>query len=430
MLERILTKQFRDSLKATFKDIQQQQHIRDEKEFAKDEQRIKEQLLDTVDTFPQDVVFDEDFLVGAVDGSGNDGLALLDDVRVHLFSTACVILSTNTQSSEPFTPLDDTRIEECLGSSQPHLETFWYAGVKDDARRKMAEYIDYISSVSDPLEIVMPFFRDFTRGEIDSWNDLKDSKYAKYLSRLESIQNLISRVNLTNSTIHDQLRTISEYAAARKILDSSIRPKYLLLDGAMSVFIHHIRNYPSMPSGFLLREMCTRARKEGVILCAVSKTHTIPFAHRIAQMAADVFGETSKWFCQLPGSEDPGGGLHITQSRTYIPPMLAVPYLFSFSRDNRPSRIDFDRIWWLENIFVENDPIATRENEKALFRELEYMSRDARWYGYPVPLAVAHEQCKISYQDIRLAREICWDVRQEMGMDERRMEPQRTDFNL
>jgi hypothetical protein len=162
----------------------------------------------------------------------------------------------------------------------------------------------------------------------------------------------------------------------------------------------------------------------------VSKSHTVPGADRIAALAEEVVGKGTKWFCVLPGQNDPGGGLHILQKRTYIPPHLAVPYLFSFSQDNRPSRIDFDRVWWFQNIFVPSDPRKTRQNEKALFRDIEFMSRDARWYGYPVALALAHEECKLSYEDLRLAKEIADDVSQELGMGSRRAEPFREDYNL
>ncbi len=244
------------------------------------------------------------------------------------------------------------------------------------------------------------------------------------------MEDLVSRSqSLTNIVIHDELRKVSEYAAIRTLLTSDIDPKFVLIDGAMSVFMHQTKHYPSMPSGFMLRDLCSLARQKGVILCAVSKNHTIPFAHKIAKMAKEKFGDGAKWFCHLPSKFDPGGGLRIIEDRPYIPPMLAVPYLFSFSRDNRPSRIDFDRIWWLQNIFVSGDPRTTRENEKALFREIEFMSRDARWYGYPVPLALAHESCKLSYEDLLLAREICRDILKEVGLGDWKTQPLREDYN-
>ncbi len=430
MLEKIFTEKFREMLKLVFTDIQNQQDKRDEEEFAKDEARIKEKLLDTIEPYPADVVLDDDFLIAAVDGSGTDNLMMLDDIRVHLFSTATVVLSTNTDADCPFAPMERDSLESHVGS-QPHLDAHWHSGVRGDAKHKMAESLAYIYPEKDIPSLILPFFHDHTAGRISSITDLSGSEYAKYAMKFNDMASLISREQiLTNPVVHDELRKVSEYAAARNVLSSGLRPKYLLLDGAMSVFMHFVRQYPSMPSGFMLRELASLARKEEVILCAVSKNHTIPFAHKIAKMAQDVFGSGTKWFCHLPCKDDPEGGLHIYEDRTYIPPRLAVPYLYSFSRDNRPSRIDFDRVWWLENVFVKDDPISTRENEKALFRDLEFMSRDARWYGYPVSLALAHEGCKMSYEDLRLIREIARDVQTQMGLEDRKTDPLRADYNL
>jgi hypothetical protein len=429
MLEKILTEKFRKRLKAVFTDIESQQERRAEEQFAKDELRIKEDLLARVETHSPDVVLNEDFLIAAVDGSGTDSLAVLDDVRVHLISTATAVVDTNTRSDAVFSPVSRAKIESELGE-QPHIDAHWHTGVREDARSKLSDTLAEIYPLKDLVSLVLPFFRDHTGGKINTFADFADSEYAKYAPRLKEMESLISREQtLTNPNVHEEIRKVGEYAAVRKILTSSILPRYIMLDGAMSVFMHFVRRYPSMPSGFMLRDLCELARKNNVILCAVSKNHTIPFAHRIAKMAKDQFGDGAKWFCHLPSSEDPGGGLHIYEKRTYIPPMLAVPYLFSFSRDNRPSRIDFDRIWWLQNVFVPNDPRKTRENEKALFKELEFMSRDARWYGYPVPLALAHEECKMSYDDLRLAREVCQDVLNELGTD-KKAAPLRADYDI
>jgi hypothetical protein len=430
MLEKILTDKFREILKLIFTDIDNQQDRRDAEEFSKDEARIKEHLLDVVDPYPPDMILGEDFLIAAVDGSGADNLILLDDIRVHLLSTATTVLDTNTRSEKLFEPIGRKALEERLGG-QPHLDVHWHSGVRNDAQKKMAETLESIYPLKDVVDIILPFFRDDTKGAISSISDFTGTDYEKHLPELREMEALISRAQmLTNPVVHDELRKVSEYAAARNVLTSDIRPKYLFLDGALSIFMHFVKKYPSMPSGFMLRELASLARKENVVLCAVSKNHTIPFAHRIAKMAQEAFGDGAKWFCQLPCKDDPGGGLHITEDRTYIPPRLAVPYLFSFSQDNRPSRIDLDRVWWLENVFVRGDPVATRQNEKALFRDIEFMSRDARWYGYPVPLALAHEACKLSYEDLRLAREICRDVRHEIGLETRKTEPLRVDYNL
>jgi hypothetical protein len=430
MLDKILTEKFRRTLKMVFTDITNQQDRRDEQEFAKDEARIKERLLDTFTPYSPDIILENDFRIAAIDGSGTDSLMTLDDIRIHLLSTSTVVVSTNTQSENLFSPIERETLEGELGE-QPHIDIHWHSGVRGDARTKLAETLANIYPLKDVASLTLPFFKDYTRGEISSFSDFTETQFEKHVPRLREMETLISREQLlTNPTVHEEIRKVSEYAAARRLLMSDINPKYLLIDGALSVFMHFVRHYPSMPSGFMLRDLCALARQKNVVVCAVSKNHTIPFAHRIAGMARDVLGDNTKWFCHLPSKDDPEGGLHIYEDRTYIPPMLAVPYLYSFSRDNRPSRIDFDRIWWLENIFVSGDPGATRANEKALFAELEFMSRDARWYGYPVPLALAHESCKLSYEDLRLAKEVCMDVRSEMGLERRKAQDLRADYDM
>ncbi len=431
MLERILTDEFRNQLKATFMDIHNTQEKKDEDELAKDEGRLRHELIDTVEPYRSNVVFDTDYLVSAVDGSGSSELATLNDVRVHLLSTSTVVLDTNTRNGAPFISMDRAELETALGRAQPHMDSYWHSGVRGDARQKMAETLAEIYPVSDISELVLPFFRDATNGQIQSIEDLSDSRYSKHAEMLQTMESLIFYEQfLTNTLVHDELRKASEYAAARAILASEIKPKYVLLDGAMSIFLHQVRQYPSLPTGFMLRELCSLARDKDAVLSAVSKSHTIPGAHRIAALAEDELGKGTKWFCLLPGQDDPGGALNILKDRTYIPPYLAVPYLFSFSQENRPSRIDFDRVWWLQNIFVAGNPKKTRQNEKALFRDIEFMSRDARWYGYPVALALAHEECKISYEDLRIAKEVADDVLQELGMGSRRTVSFRADYDL
>lgn len=431
MLERILTDEFRNQLKATFMDIRETQEKKDENELAKDEERLRHKLIDSIEPYRSDVVFDTDYMVSAVDGSGSSELATLNDVRVHLLSTSTIVLGTNTKNGAPFMPMDRVTLEAALGRAQPYVNSYWHSGVRGDAREKMAETLEDIYPVSKIPDLILPFFRDTTNGQIQSIADLSNSRYSEHAAMLQTMESLIFYGQfLTNTHVHDELRKASEYAAARAVITSDIRPKYVLLDGAMSMFLHQVGQYPIMPTGFMLRELCSVARDKRVVLCAVSKSHTIPGADRIAELAEEVIGKSNKWFCFLPGQDDPGGGLHILEKRTYIPPPLAVPYLFSFSQDNRPSRIDFDRVWWLQDIFVAGDPKKTRQNEKALFRDIEFMSRDARWYGYPVALALAHEECKLSYEDLRLAKEIADDVLQELGMGSRRTVELREDYNL
>ena len=116
--------------------------------------------------------------------------------------------------------------------------------------------------------------------------------------------------------------------------------------------------------------------------------------------------------------------------RKELIPALSTTYLFQFARDSPPLRIDFDRIWWLENIFGESNSEGIRDAEARLFHEIEYFSRDARWYGYPAPLAMAHENCIFQEQDANLAREILANSVEKRGLPRRIVLPNRSVYGL
>ncbi|MCF2135959.1 MAG: hypothetical protein K9W43_01855 [Candidatus Thorarchaeota archaeon] len=429
MIERILEKEFRNLVKYVFKDIRNHQKREETKSFRQDAERIKRDLLAAIDTYSKDARFD-DFLVAGIDGSGSSLFMRFDDAKVHLLTSATIVLNTGTADGRLLHSVDSVELIKIYETRQPVIDMHWHTGERDDARKKMAESLGKIYPVKDIHKIVLPFFEDQLGRVVSSLEDLKDTDYRPYVKDLSSMDSLITRgQSLTNDAIHDELRKVFEYSAARRLLGSDLTPRYLLIDGALSTFIHYSRGYPSMPSGFILRELCKTAREQGTIICAISKEHTVPFAHQIAELAKETFGGYKKWFCRLPAGGKSGSRLRIYEDRTYIPPKLAIPYLFSFSQDNRPSRIDFDIVWWEEHIYDE-DSVKLRENEQALFRDLEFISRDARWYGYPVPLALAHEKCVLTYKDLKIARDIARTTLPEVGFKGRDSTSQRSDYNV
>ncbi len=430
MIERILEKQFREMLVTVFNDIFAQKKREEVKSFNQDAERIKNELLTAIDKYDPLPTF-EDFLVAGIDGSGSPLFMRFDDVKVHLLTRAAIVMDTSTTNGKLLTSVDPEQLAEVLGEYQPHIEIHWHSGERDDIRSKLAESIDAFYPVKRVREIVLPFFQDYLGLPNLTFKEIeKTSKYKKYIDELTSIDGLITRgQSLNNETAHDELRKVFEYSIARKLLDSDLRIKYLLLDGALSSFINYVRDYPSMPSGFMLRDICKRARERGTVVCAVSKDHTVPFAHQISELAKEKFSGYAKWFCRLPAGGKSGEQLHIFEDRTYIPPKLTIPYLYSFSRENRPTRIDFDLVWWESNVY-DDDPEKLRENEQALFRDIEFISRDARWYGYPVPLALAHETCVLSYKDLIVAREIAKTALQAAGYHGYDSTSQRSDYNL
>ncbi|MFW9926252.1 MAG: hypothetical protein ACFFDM_05730, partial [Candidatus Thorarchaeota archaeon] len=210
MLDKILTEKFRRTLKMVFTDINNQQDRRDEQEFAKDEVRIKERLLDTFNPYNPDVILENDFRIAAIDGSGSDSLMTLDDIRLHLLSTSTVVVDTNTQSEKLFSSIDRETLENEIGE-QPHIDVHWHSGVRGDARTKLAETLANIYPLKDVASLTLPFFKDYTRGEIATFSDFTETEYEKHIPRLREIESLISREQLlTNPTVHEEIRKTSE----------------------------------------------------------------------------------------------------------------------------------------------------------------------------------------------------------------------------
>jgi len=191
MLEKILTDKFRKLLKTVLLDIQNQQDRRDEEEFAKDEVRIKEDLLATVESYSANIVLDEDFLVAAVDGSGTENFGMLDDIRIHLLSTATVILDTNTQKGPPFSIMGRAALEAELGE-QPSLDMHWHSGVRHDAKNKMADSLTNIYPSKAPTDFVTQFFRDDLGPQVKSFSVLDSTGFARRKFKPEDMVCLLS----------------------------------------------------------------------------------------------------------------------------------------------------------------------------------------------------------------------------------------------
>ncbi|MHA1740981.1 MAG: hypothetical protein ACTSVD_02690 [Candidatus Thorarchaeota archaeon] len=429
MIERILSRNFRKTLRAIFRDISTYQKREENERLKLDEARIMRDLSESIIPHPTNQPLEEDYLVAAIDGSGSPDFVVINDIRIHLFTSATVVFHTGTRDGRLFHEINPVELSEALGTGQPRIDFHWHTGVKEDTLTKVAETIAHFYPVKFE-DLILPFFRDWLgQDDLNSFENLGETEYGPYVNELSDLRSLLSRAPaLTNAAIHDELRKVFEYDAARRLIESKFKPRYLLLDGSLSIFTHLMRKYPTMPSGFILRHLLELARKKGVIVCAISKNHTVPAAHQIARAVRKKSGG-SKWFCFLPSKREPGGELHIYENRTYIPPILAVSYLFSFSDENRPSRVDFDRVWWEKHV-LDTDSETMKEKAKLVFRDLEFMSRDARWYGYPVPLGVAHERCVLRRDDLRMAREIARGLIRNVGLDSGKLDPLREDYNM
>jgi len=132
----------------------------------------------------------------------------------------------------------------------------------------------------------------------------------------------------------------------------------------------------------------------------------------------------------LPGRDDPDRReLHILEGRGQIPPTHGVTYLFRFSDEMPVLRVDFDRFWWEENIQSQNKK-EQKEREIKLFQEIDFLSHDARWYGYPCPLSFAHLLSTIDWESRQFLIERAVTIAKEEGFDEDKIIPFRSRIGI
>jgi len=362
-------------------------------------------LITSFDPYPNDHQFRSDFLVGAVDGSGVSPLIRYDDVMIHLVTAAISIHNTGTQTGRI---METVPIVDCppLPDRGRTFEAFWFSLEEDTAWNYLETFVKKVYGVEDLNKLMFPYFSDYFSEKITSISKLMNLG----ITKAKNIKNLVIYSHFTDTQqIHDAARTILELSLAKKAIDSPLKLKYLFLDSSLTLLIRRDLDYPTPLEDYILRDLCYNARKRGVTILAVSKHHTVPYTSLIAEMAKEKFGN-AHWFCRIPS------GLKILQGKRLIPPRLAVTYLFQFTSDSPVLRLDLDEKWWEKNI-RRDDPEEMRNQEIKLFRDIDFFSHDARWFGYPAPLAFAHNECKITGRIKSILVEEAINVAREEGFD-------------
>lgn len=366
----------------------------------------------------------EDFLIGGVDGSGVPPLLRYDDIMIHIITANLAVYNTSARTDQiiKHVPLTDSSPIPDRGQL---IEAFWISMENSLTWRYIEEFIKRIYMLKNVNELLFPLFGDVAGAQVSSLKDI--AKLGFRITSLEQIATLPSASDILH--IHDLMRSITEFALARRAIESNLSLKYLFIDTSLTLLIPKGRKYSRLIDDYLKRDLCKRAKERDTILLWVSKTHTIPCASLIADLAEKEFGKDALWFCRITGDEDPEGRLSILRDRHYVPPVAAVTYIFRFSRDSPIFRLDLDRNWWKENMYDEK-ATSMKENEKRLFGEIEYISRDARWFGYPAPLSFAHINCRVSKEEASLMIERAISIAKEEGFDDEKLIDPRSRIGL
>jgi hypothetical protein len=413
-------KDFDRTLRETLREIKRRGREQVEK-FEKDKPMFKE-LLTNFTPLPPGHVFEEDFLVGAIDGSGVAPLLQYEDIIVHLVTANLALYSTNTQQGEPMKSLSIEHLPP-IPADGKLTEAFWIPMDETQKEERFLNFIKKIYCVDDVNEILYAFFSEIKGKPISSIKELHQYPRMRNIKSIEDV--VIFPPASATQRVQDHIRWIAEAALAKRTLESKLNLKYLFLDGALTLLIRERQEHPILVPNYMIRDVCARARKKGTIVAGVSKSHTVPCWGLIADLAKFHFGGGCHWFCRLPGDEGPEGKkLNILKGRRQIPPTNGVTYLFRFSDDMPVLRIDFDRIWWNRNI-LSKDKKRFKMNEIQLFQEIDFLSHDARWYGYPCPLSFAHLLSTIAGEGRELIVEQAVTIAKEEGFDEEKLIPAR-----
>ena len=366
----------------------------------------------------------------AIDGSGAEGIISLNDISVHLLTAA--FAADRTHFEEGTTKHLNISPPVCTHPEGITRLILLREDKKDEVWQEFLDFILY--NYNEKLEdVVIRVIRDIV--EIA----FKQKKPNDPLPKLTTEANIrmvatsiglkLYKDNFNNfsswmvspranapSGWFEQFREVLEYAIAKALLDSDTHFKYIFIDGSMNMLMDPGQKQPRLAPNYLLRDINLRALKNETCIVAVSKTTTFPFIYRLALDLEKSLGEEKKWFIRIPTETRDNFILHILKDRPHIPPEYGVTYLFHFSSEVPILRIDLDEAWWNENIYS-SDKKKERENEIKLFKDIDWLARDVRYYGYFFDLAFAHNTTIVRFPERDDVAERLIDYFTEKGED-------------
>lgn len=360
------------------------------------------------------------FNVASVDGSGTDTLISLNDIAIHLFTAAYA--ADRTVFEEGTTSEIQCNLGLC---GQPNGFTRFVLLRENEKAETWKEFNDFVHyNYGDTLhEIVV---RVLTEMVADAYKKkgvtppkylktpitgavlLAEAKKAGLTFKINELKKfdswMVSAGGIQQRGWFDQFREVAEYALVNELMKSDPHFKYIFLDGSMNLLITQNQDQPRLAPNYLLRDLCLKALKKDTCLIAVSKTTSFPFLYRIANDIETAIGEEKKWFIRIPKPSSKNITLNILKNKPNIPPKDAVTYLFHFSSEVPILRIDFDLKWWNTNI-KNTDPKIQKQREMELFKEIDWLARDVRYYGYFFDLALSHNEALVKFTDRDLIAE-------------------------
>jgi hypothetical protein len=253
--------------------------------------------------------------------------------------------------------------------------------------------------------------------EASDYRQLKSAETRRNSSVDVLMKNLIRPHAADAGNIGIQLRSTAEFGAVLRLLRSKAEIKYVLIDGTLSLPLV-TRTDVSLFHEHLKRLCCVEARKQGIGLFTLSKTHGLPAMGLLEELAREREERNGNiaehWYLRLPVNGADRWETTLTPSRR-LPPPGAVTYIIRFHRTTPTMRLDMDREFWLEYVRGATEE-KTRANEQSIFESLDYLTHDQRCYGYPYPLRAAHDSALLTKSERAALRKQIVEAAVDAGM--------------
>jgi len=342
-------------------------------------------LCQRIKGYPHSKQLKEDFVISAVDGSGENPILQQDDVFVYLSVAAGKTYQTETQRQNK------------LATITSHNDNFRdFIVIRDDTKSLRENYASFLERLVGKTVTELVQESDYCK---------VFSRFGKRMTPRELTWDSFAMARASQVGTHAyQIRSLAELGMAVRMLES--KPRYLLLDTSLVYFL--LGETPYLPE-LLKRYLICKANDKGTGVLALSKSHNIPNGDLIGRRAKEDLGFKDHWFLRLPSEELGETPLTFLKEKE-VPPKLCISYLFKFHSTSFPMRIDIDADWWQKHI---NGDI---EAERHLFADLDYSCHDVRGYGYPYPLHAAHRTASLTKQERKSIRDILLQHAKDEGI--------------
>ena len=354
-------------------------------EGAKPTDKEVKSLADRIRPYRHTTTLDQEFRIGAVDGSGEFPILQQDDVFVHFATAAGVTYDTQSARQSKMA---------AVGGLGPLLKRF--VTLQDQPQKIANAYEIFLDALIGKSLKDLVEASDYCAAYSRFGKSLKPSQVAWNKVTLSHASQIASHAYL--------LRSMAELGMAVRLLE--FQPKYLLLDTSLVYFL--LGETLFLPE-LLKRYLITKANEQNTGIVALCKSHNIPNGDFIGRLARDKHGLKSHWFLRLPSEALGDAPLSFLKDRE-IPPKLSVSYLFKFEATSFPMRVDVDAAWWSAHL------AGDEAKEKQFFEDMDFTCHEVRSYGYPYPMHAAHRRASLTKQERKAARDLLLQYAQQEGL--------------